>query len=112
MNSCRKYFSTCLLALLTQAAFAQSAPASFAVLGSAAMTCTGGNITGQVGTNQSMTDVPPGSVTLTGCPTGTVHVGDAAAKAAFSGFLSTYAALAPKADNGLTDGWLSATGST
>ena len=97
MNLCQKYFSAGVLALLSQAAFAQTTPATFAVLGNAAVTCTGGNVTGQVGTNQSITDVPPGAVVLTGCPTGTVHVGDTAAKAAYSGFLSSYAALMPKA---------------
>lgn len=61
MNICKKYFSLSLLALLTQAAFAQNAPtlgaaSSFAVLsaapgGGGAVTCTGGTITGDVGSS-------------------------------------------------------------
>jgi hypothetical protein len=70
--------------------------ASFAVLGFAAMTCTDGNINGQVGTNQSLTDVPPGAIALTRCPTAGTHVGDQAAKDAYAAFLDRYAALRPK----------------
>jgi len=72
---------------------------SFAVLAKTAVSCSGGSITGDVGTFQAPGDLPPGVVTLTtGClVNGAVHVGDAAAKAAFNGFLSAYAALAPKA---------------
>jgi hypothetical protein len=99
MSSCQKYFSTCLIttALLaaTSGAWAQSS-SSFAVLGNAAVTCTDGNITGQVGTNQAIGDVPPGAVVLTGCPTSGVHVGDQAAKQAYAGFLNAYAALTPQ----------------
>jgi hypothetical protein len=61
MNSCQKVFSACVLALLTQAAFAQSAPelgsaSNFAVLsaapnGAGAVTCTGGSIDGDVGSS-------------------------------------------------------------
>jgi len=94
MNACQKYFSTCLLA--TVALLVGVTPAwaqNFAVLGDAAVTCTNGDIIGDVGTNQAP---PTGAVTITSCPTGTVHVGDAAAKQAFAGFLSTYAALTPK----------------
>lgn len=66
----------------------------FAVLANAAVTCTDGTITGEVGTFLA---TPTGSVTQTGCPiTGTVHVGDSAATQAFNDFLNTYAALAPK----------------
>jgi Ice-binding-like len=62
------------------------------VLGNQAVTCTNGTITGDVGTFQGN---PTGSVTLASCPvTGTIHVGDGAAKQAFNDFLSTYAALA------------------
>jgi hypothetical protein len=69
------------------------AAGNFAILGNAAVTCTDGTITGDVGTFLA---VPTGSVTQTGCPiTGTVHVGDAAAIQAYAGFLSAYAALAP-----------------
>jgi hypothetical protein len=96
MNSCLKYFSTCLLA--TVALLVGASPAwaqvDFAVLANAAVTCTDGTIVGDVGTNQSPNDAPPGSVTLTTCPvSGTVHVGDGVAKNAFSDFLATYAAL-------------------
>jgi len=67
---------------------------SFAVLANAAVTCTDGTITGDVGTFLA---TPTGSVTRTSCPiTGTVHVGDGVATQAFNNFLSTYAALAPK----------------
>ncbi|TAK83894.1 MAG: DUF3494 domain-containing protein [Betaproteobacteria bacterium] len=72
MNSCLKYFSACLLALLSQAAFAQSAPtlgaaSSFAVLsaapgGGGAVTCTNSTITGDVGSSGL-----PASVVQTGC---------------------------------------------
>ena len=66
----------------------------FVVVANAAVTCTGGTITGDVGTFLA---TPTGSVTLTSCPvTGTVHVGNGVATQAFNNFLSTYAALAPK----------------
>jgi hypothetical protein len=72
---------------------------NFTVLANTAVSCSGGSITGDVGTFQAPGDLPPGVVTLTtGClVNGTIHVGDAAAKAAFNGFLTAYAALAPKA---------------
>lgn len=72
---------------------------SFTVLARTAVSCSGGSITGNVGTFQAPGDLPPGVVTLTtGCQiiNGTAHVGDAAAKAAFNSFLTAYAALAPK----------------
>jgi hypothetical protein len=106
MSSCQKYFSPYLLAtaaLLLGASPAWAQTPSFAVLGSAAVTCTDGNITGDVGTNQAVSDVPPGAVVLTGCATGGIHVGDQAAKQAFAGFLSTYAALAPRAGDICTE---------
>jgi hypothetical protein len=63
---------------------------SFAVLANAAVTCTDGTITGDVGTFQA---TPTGSVTQTSCPiTGTVHVGDGASILAYNAFLSTYTA--------------------
>jgi len=63
---------------------------SFAVLGNAAVTCTNGTITGDVGTFQA---APTGSITLTSCPiTGTPHVGDAAAQGAYSAFHTAYTA--------------------
>jgi hypothetical protein len=99
MIAYRNYFSACLLA--AAALFLGATPSwgqsGFAVLGSAAVSCTDGNITGQVGTNQSATDVPPGAVTLVTCPTGGVHVGDTAAKQAFAQFLTNYDMLTPKA---------------
>ena len=74
------------------------ATTSFTVLANTAVSCSGGSITGDVGTFQAPGDLPPGVVTqTTGCLiNGTVHVGDPAAKAAFNSFLSAYAALAPK----------------
>jgi hypothetical protein len=96
MNSYQKYFSTCLLATaaLLVGASPAWAQADFAVLANEAVTCTNGSIIGDVGTNQSPNDAPPGSVTLTTCPvSGTVHVGDGVAKQAFSDFLDTYDAL-------------------
>lgn len=72
MNSCQKFFSACALALLTQAAFAQSVPqlggaASFAVLSAApdhggAVTCTDSAITGDVGSSGQ-----PASIVQTNC---------------------------------------------
>jgi hypothetical protein len=72
------------------------AAAGFSVLANAAVTCTGGSISGDVGTFQT---APPGAITLTeGCLIpGAKDIGDAAAKAAYQGFLDQYAALAPKA---------------
>jgi len=64
MKSCLKYFSTCLLALLTQAAFAADAPpldtaGGFAVLSApvsgGAVTTTGSSITGNVGSSGAVT---------------------------------------------------------
>ena len=69
-----------------------AAAADFAVLANAAVTCTDGTITGDVGTFLS---TPTGSVTLTDCPVmGTVHIGDGAATRAFDDFLDTYDQLA------------------
>jgi Ice-binding-like len=73
---------------------APTAP-GFSILANAAVTCTDGTITGDVGTFLA---TPTGSIVLTRCPvTGTTHVGDVAAVQAFNSFLSVYAALAPKA---------------
>ncbi|GAC1484157.1 MAG: hypothetical protein NVS1B5_04200 [Gemmatimonadaceae bacterium] len=67
---------------------------NFAVLANAAVTCANGTITGDVGTFMA---TPPGAITLTTCPvTGTVHVGDGAAKQAFNAFVAAYDALAPQ----------------
>jgi hypothetical protein len=70
------------------------AGSNFTVLANAAVTCTDGNITGEVGTFLA---TPSGSVTQTTCPmTGTPHVGDSVATQAFNDFLGTYAMRAPK----------------
>jgi len=76
MNSCQKYFSACVLALLTQAAFAQSAPelgsaSSFAVLSAApdhggAVTCTRSSIDGDVGSSGFEASVTQTNCTITG----------------------------------------------
>ena len=69
--------------------------AGFSVLANAAVTCTGGTVSGDVGTFQT---APPGAITLTeGCLiSGAQDIGGAAAKAAYQSFLDQYAALAPK----------------
>lgn len=73
-----------------------SSAAGFSVLANAAVTCTGGTVSGDVGTFQT---APPGAITLTeGCLIpGAQDIGGAAAKAAYQNFLDQYAALAPKA---------------
>jgi hypothetical protein len=91
MNSCLKYFSASLLALATQAAFAQSAPtlgaaSDFAALAggpaAGAVTCTTSIVTGDVGV------VFPGTFVETDCTiNGTV---DENATAAYADFLSAY----------------------
>src|SRR5207248_2061126 len=99
MNSCQKYFSACLLALLTQAAVAASSgvpslggAGSFAVLAGPAVTCTDSTVTGDVGIANP---VPPGSsVTQTRCIiNGTVHAGDPAAVQANLDFSAAYDAF-------------------
>lgn len=70
-----------------------AAASNFVVLAKAAVTCTDGKITGDVGT---LFAPPTGSVTKTRCPiTGTIHVGDAAAISAYKAFIAEYDALAP-----------------
>jgi len=70
------------------------ASSSFAVLGQAAVSCTDGTIIGDIGTNKT---TPPGAITLVRCPvTGSTHIGDPAAIAAYNSFLTQYGALAPK----------------
>lgn len=99
MNSCQKYFSTCLLALLSQAAFAQTAPtlgaaSGFSVLGGTeAVTCTDSVIIGDVGLS------PATAFTNTRCTIsgGTPPATNPAAAQARTDFLSAYAALAPQA---------------
>lgn len=68
----------------------------FSVLANAAVTCTGGSISGDVGTFQT---APPGAITLTeGCLIpGAQDIGGAAAQAAYQAYLDQYAALAPQA---------------
>ena len=74
-----------------------SGAGTFVILANAAVTCTNGTITGDIGTFRAPGSVPPGSVTQTTCPlTGQIHVGDAAAVAAYNAFLTAYADLAPK----------------
>jgi hypothetical protein len=98
MKSCQKYFSVCALALLTQAAFAQSAPgfgsaSSFAVLsatpgGLGAVTCTDSSITGDVGSSGQ-----PASVVQTNCTITGAVVAPVSAQV-LADFGSAYAALA------------------
>jgi Ice-binding-like len=92
MNACQKYFSACLLTLLAQTAFAQSAPtlggaASFAVLGGAGVTCTDSTITGAVDSLLTVTQTPTCSIA------GPIHQGDATANQAFNSFVLAYDAL-------------------
>lgn len=65
----------------------------FAVLANGTVTCTDGTITGgNVGTQQA---TPTGAFVQTRCPiTGTINLGNGAAKAAYKGFLSNYADVA------------------
>jgi hypothetical protein len=71
----------------------------FPILANAAATCTNGNI-GSVGT---FLEAPFGAITLPSCTvTGTVHVGDAQSKAAYTSFLAAYLALAPSASDDCT----------
>lgn len=66
---------------------------NFVLIANAALTCTGGSIDGGVGTFEAP---PTGSVTMSSCPiTGTIHVGDLAAKQAYNVFLSSYTSYAP-----------------
>jgi len=101
MNSCLKYFSASLLALLTQAAWAQSsAPPlstglqSFAVLsgGTAGVTCTDSLVTGNVGSGFAA--ATPTRCTFTG---GIPPATNAAAASAVIDFASAYTALKAKA---------------
>jgi len=111
MISYQKYFSVCTLALLTQAAFAQSAPtlgtaSGYAALGGAGVTCTSPfaplpalSVTGDVGSllaaPTSVTGFPgftPGALPCS--LSGNIHVGDAAAVQAYNSFALAYADLA------------------
>ena len=67
---------------------ASASATNFAVLANAAVTCTNGTITGDVGTFLA---TPTGSFTDTICPViGTVHIGDAAAVAGYNAFVAAY----------------------
>jgi hypothetical protein len=98
MNSRLKYLSACLLALLTQAAFAQSVPAlgsasSFTVLsaasnGAGAVTCTDSTVTGDIGSSG-----PAASVVQTSCMIVGAVVAPVAAQV-LADFNLAYAALA------------------
>lgn len=71
---------------------ALGASASYAVLANAAVTCTDGTISGDVGTFMA---APQGSITQTSCPiTGAINVGTSGSQAAYADFLNTYAATA------------------
>lgn len=66
---------------------------AFRYIARVAFTCTDGSISGSVATNQTASEVPPGSITQTLCPiTGTKEIGTAAAKQAYQDFLIAYAA--------------------
>lgn len=70
------------------------AAAAFRMLARVAWTCTNGSIVGDIGTNQTASEVPPGAITQTLCPItgGTPQLGTAAAKAAYQAFLTAYTA--------------------
>jgi hypothetical protein len=68
--------------------------AGYRTIARVAWTCTNGDITGDIATNQTAAEVPPGSVTQTLCPvSGAIDIGSAAAKQAYQDFLVTYAVL-------------------
>jgi Ice-binding-like len=97
MKSISKYFSACLVGLLSQAAFAQApalgAASGFEVLGGTAVTCTTSVIAGDVG-------ISPGSAfTNTGCMIagGMPPATNVAAAAARNDFIIAYAALQARA---------------
>jgi hypothetical protein len=100
MNSRKKVFSACVLALLTQAAFAQSAPdlgtaSNFAVLseapyGGGAVTCTDSTIDGNVGSSGLRAAVVQTRCTISGAIVAPVSAG------VVDDFYDAYAALAPQ----------------
>jgi hypothetical protein len=83
MNACQKVFSVCALTLLTQAAFAQSAPqlgtaAGFAVLsaannGGGAVTCTDSVINGDVGSSGVPASIVKTTCTISGAEVAPVN---------------------------------------
>src|SRR6185369_13746868 len=78
------------IAAVSSSRSSASASSDFTVLANQYVTCTNGSIIGDVGTFQAL---PTGGITLTSCPvTGTTHVGDGAAVAAYNDFLAQYAA--------------------
>ena len=101
MRSCQKYFTVCALALLTQAAFAQGAPAlgsasGFAVLsaadnGGGAVTCTDSSVIGDVGSSGLAASVVQTGCALNGSVVAPVSSGVVA------DFDAAYAALAASA---------------
>jgi len=85
---------------MSASAQSSTGASNFTVLANAAVSCTDGSIAGSVGT---FLTTPPGAVTQVNCPiSGSIDIGDAAAIAAYRGFLAEYAALAPVAGNGCT----------
>ena len=101
MNSCQKYFAVCALTLLTQSAFAATAPqlgaaSNFTVLsaadnGGGAVTCTDSNISGDVGSSGQ-----PASVVRTNCAISGAIVAPVSAQVV-TDFDQAYAALAAQA---------------
>ncbi|HUG40915.1 MAG TPA: hypothetical protein VMM12_10535, partial [Longimicrobiales bacterium] len=69
-----------------------AAPADgYRMIARVAWTCTDGSIDGSIATNQTATEDPPGSATLSNCPvTGTIDIGSPAAKQAYQDFLGAY----------------------
>jgi len=93
LNSYQKYFCAGVLALLTQAAFAQNAPtlgdaSNFAVLGGSGVTCTDSSITGGVGS--LLTVIPTTTCNIVG----PIHQGDATVIQASTAVALAYAELA------------------
>jgi hypothetical protein len=91
MNSCQKLLSTGLLALFSQAAFAQAPDlgdaSGFTVLGGTAVTCTASTVAGDVGSGGAFTNT--GCTILGGMPPAT----NAAAVGARADFLAAYDAV-------------------
>jgi ice-binding like protein len=97
VNSCQKYFSACLLALLSQAAFAQAptlgAASAFSVLGGTAVTCTTSVITGDVGVSPGTAFTNTGCTIAGGMPPAT----NVAAAGTRNDFIIAYTALQSRA---------------
>ncbi len=85
-----------LASKITASKVAVGTASKYAVLANAAVTCTDGMISGNVGTRLSPLSAPPGSVTQTSCAiAGAIDIGNATAMAAYSDYLKAYAALTP-----------------